>query len=322
VYYLLPGTAQDNLSTALALPGPAGSQMGAFLSQALESDLLPDEDALIDAVTRGDYKAGVVLSDEAIAAIEREAPIRVPVYLAPGASPDLRQAVNDIYTAGLNNLSFTSTARQINIDEQLVVLGPDMLGIQRPIALRDRMLPLLLLLVFSIELMGLANLISDEVEKGTVRALLVTPMSIGQFFISKTLMGVGMAFTQAIILVLAAGKLTVSPLVVAGTLLIGSFMLTGLAFVIASIARDLLSVLAWSTLFLLLLVLPGLGVVFPTMAAGWIRIIPSFYLVDSLHRAFNYSAGWADLVNNLLILSMSGLLLIALGSALLHRRFR
>ena len=322
VYFLLPGAAQDTVSTALVLPGEARARLGAFLSEVMESDLLATESELIDAVTRGDYVAGVVLADDLIAAMERREKVIVPVYLASGVSSDLRTAVEDIYTVGLNNIRFSGAARQVDIQENLTVLGADLLGIRRPISLRDRMLPLLLLLVFSVELMGIANLISEEVETGTVRALLVTPLGPTRFFAGKLVVGLGLAFVQVLIMVAAAGKLGSAPFIVLAVLLIGGVMVTGLAFLVASFTRSLMSVLAWSTLFLLLLILPGLSVVFPVMAAPWIRLIPSFYLVDSLHRIFNYGASWGDISTGLLFLFLSGLLLLTAGAGLLYRRLK
>ena len=322
VFYLLPGTVEDSVSTALALPNPTGQKMADFLGQVLESDVLPHEDALIDAVERGEYKAGLVLGDDVISAIQIGEKAQVTVYLTPGASPDLHQAVKDIYTVGLNSLCVLDASTAINIDEEIVVLGADYLGIMHPISMRDRMLPLFLLMVFSIELMGMANLISDEIEKNTVQALMVTPLSIGQFFLSKAMVGILMAFLQVFLMVAAAGKFMVAPLMITIILILASIMFTGLAFVIASLARDMLSVLAWSTLILLMLIVPGMGVVFPVMAADWVRAVPSFYVVDSLHRVLNFDAGWMDLSGNLIILTICGLLLLAGGVLLLRRRFR
>jgi ABC-2 type transport system permease protein len=322
LYYLLPAQPDDTLSIALVLPPGTSPELSAFLSDAFESELLDSQDELLQAVEDGDYQAGMVLTDEAIAAVTSGRPVSVPVYTAPGTTEELKQALVGIYTAGLNNVSFTSAEKQINIDDQVVVLGPDLLGINEPIALRDRMLPMLLMMVFSIELMGLANLISEEVIHGTAKALLVTPLRTTQFFSAKMLLGIGLAFIEVLLLVTAAGKLFVSPAILITALLVGSLLVTGVAFFIAAFATSFMSVMSWSVLFLLLLMLPGISIMFPTMVSGWIKAIPSFYLVDTLHRALNYGAGWADVSVNLLILFASGLVFLLLGGGLLRRRFQ
>jgi ABC-2 type transport system permease protein len=222
----------------------------------------------------------------------------------------------------MNNISFASSKTYINIQDNVTVLGPDLLGIGQPISLRDRMLPIMLMMIFSIELIGLANLISEEGERGTASALLVTPLRITSFFTAKMLLGIGMAFLEVLILAAATGKLFHSTLLLITTLTIGSLLITGIAFLIASFTRNFMSVLAWSTLILLLLSLPGVIVMFPTLSSNWIKLIPSFYLVDSLNRILNYQAGWGQVAMNLLILLAVGGISVGLGSMLLRRRFQ
>jgi ABC-2 type transport system permease protein len=322
LYYLLPSKPDDTITTAIAVPPGTSVEMGAFLSDAMDSDLLSSGETLKQAVENGDYQAGTVFTEDNLAALRAGSSVTMTVYSAPGTTPVFKQALVSLYTAGFDNLNLSSGETKINVNDQIVVLGPDLLGIGQPLALRDRMLPLLLMMVFSIELMGMANLISEEGTRGTARALLVTPLKLDQLFTAKVLLGLGLAFLEALLLITAVGKLTVAPAILSVTLATGSLMLTGLAFLIAALAGGTMSVLAWSVLFLLILMLPGLSVIFPTMASTWIKAIPSYYLVDSLHRALNYSAGWGDLRLNLMILLASGVLFLLLGAAVLRRRFQ
>ena len=322
LYYLLPAQPDESLSTALVLPADTSPKMSAFLSGAFESDLLDSPQELINAVETGDYSAGMVLTEAILSDLSTGQPVDVSVYTAPGMTAELKQALISLYSAGLNNVNYVSAEEQLKVNDHVIVLGPDLLDINEALGLRDRMLPMLLMMMFAIELMGLANLISEEVTRGTVKALLVTPLRVRQFFSAKMLMGVGLAFLEVLIIAAATGKLFVSPAIVVTALLIGSLLMTGVAFFVAAFARDFMSVMAWSVLFLLLLMLPGFNVMFPTMASAWIKIIPSYYLVETLHLALNYGAGWADVGINLLILFASGLVFLLLGSGLLRRRFQ
>ena len=322
VYYVMPAKPDDTLPVAVVLPGEAKTQYGKFLADAMEADLVASESVLVDAVKNGDYMAGLVLTDEAINSIKQGEEVSVQVYTAPGTTPELRQAFIDIFTVAMNSISFTSSKTLINIHDNVTVLGPDLLGIGQPISLRNRMLPIMLMMIFSIELIGLANLISEEGERGTASALLVTPLRISSFFLSKMLLGIGMAFVEVLILAAATGKLFHSTLLLIVTLLVGSLLITGVAFLIATFARNFMAVLAWSSLILLLLGLPGMTVMFPTLASNWIKLIPSYYLVDSLNRILNYQAGWGQVAQNLLILLAVGGASLGLGSMLLRRRFQ
>ena len=70
---------------------------------------------------------------------------------------------------------------------------------------RDRLRPLLAVLIVIFETFGLANLISEEVERGTIRALLVTPMTVKDLFIAKGIIGVGLAFIQGVLFLAIVG---------------------------------------------------------------------------------------------------------------------
>jgi ABC-2 type transport system permease protein len=322
IYYVMPAKPDDTLPIALVLPGEAKAQYGEFLVNAIEADMVDSESELLELVKNGDYQAGLVLTDEMINSISQGNEVSVPVYTAPGTTPELRQAFIDIFTVAMNNISFSSTSTRINIQDNVTVLGPDLLGIGQPISLRSRMLPIMLMMIFSIELIGMANLISEEGERGTASALLVTPLSLSQFFTSKMIISIGMAFVEVLILVTATGRLFDSPLLLIVALLIGSLMITGLAFLIATFARNFMAVLAWSTLILMLLSLPGVTVMFPTLASSWIKLIPSYYLVDTLNRVLNYQAGWGQIALSLITLLVCGVIAMGAGSILLRRRFQ
>jgi ABC-2 type transport system permease protein len=318
----MPNEMDDTIEIAAYLPTDVEPDIREFLINTLEAEALLSESALHTAVEKGDYPAGVVLTTETIESIRKGEPVIIEVYTAPGTSRELEQALKDIFTVGFNNLQLDTSTNKINVDDKVTVLGPDLLGIENPISLRDRILPLLIPIIFSIELIGLANLISEEIEKKTVHALLVTRLTTSQFFLSKTAMGIGLALIEVLVVILATGKITTSPGIIFIALLTGSLMITGVAFLVASIAKDLMSVLSWSSLFILILSLPGVSIMFPTMTGNWIKVIPSYYLTDVLNKTLNYGSGWQDAVLSLSILGVCGLVMLFGGSLLLNRRFQ
>lgn len=236
VFYLMPGAPDDTIAIAVYLSDDIHPETRQFLIDTLEAEPLPSENMLFSSVKNGDHQAGVVLTADTIDRISQSQPVELEIFTAPGTSMELEQALRDIFTVGFNNLQLDSGMNKINVDDNITVLGPDLLGIEESISLRDRMLPLLILTTFSIELMGLANLISEEIERKTVHALLVTPLTTNQFFFSKVIMGIGLALTEVFLIILATGKITTAPVIVFAALLTGSLMITGVAFLIASIA--------------------------------------------------------------------------------------
>ena len=60
---------------------------------------------------------------------------------------------------------------------------------------------------------------------------------------------------------------------------------------------------------------------FPGSITGWIKVIPSYYLVDTIHRVANFGSGWGDIWANLLILLAFTVVIMAAGILLLRRKF-
>jgi ABC-2 type transport system permease protein len=314
-YFLMPAVVDDGLAFAVYAPvlPPALAQQLAAEGVALHS--LPSEEALIAAVAGGDHQAGIVLPPdmtERIAAGDRP---QVRLYLAADLPPEFRE----VYQLFVRELAFLIGGDPLDIETREEVIGPDLAG--APIPPRDRMLPMFAVFVLMMETLGLASLITAEVESGTLRALLVTPMRVPDLFAGKGLVGVGLAFGQAVVLMAVLGGLARQPALVLATLLLGAVMVTGLAFLIASVARDMMSVLGWGVLMILLLAIPGLAVLLPGLVTGWARILPSYYLIDIMHRVMNFGAGWADVWPSLAVLAGYAVAFLALGAAVLRRRF-
>ena len=221
----------------------------------------------------------------------------------------------------LRELVYAQTGQPLAVEFAVqVVPGPDMTGRQIPV--RDRMRPLLAVFLVVFETFGMATLITEEIERRTIQALLVTPVSVKDLFAAKGITGITMAFGQAALFMAAVGGLADGPAIIILALFLAALLVTGVGFLIASLARDMMSVLAWGVLALVILVIPAMGVLFPGFITGWVKAIPSYYIVNTVDRVANYGSGWADIWPNLLILLAFDGALLAAGMAALRRRFQ
>jgi ABC-2 type transport system permease protein len=66
---------------------------------------------------------------------------------------------------------------------------------------------------------------------------------------------------------------------------------------------------------------PSVGVLFPGMLTGWAKLIPSYYLADTLHQVINFGAGWPQITHNLLRLLVWDVVLLWVGATVLKRKF-
>lgn len=320
IYFLLPTEAQSNFELAVFIEDPATTAIDEQFSELFDYTLFESEAALRQALEEeGTYVVGMVISADATAAIARGEATTIDAFYAPGIPAETRQVYDDLLLVAANAANPAAAANFLRLEETSITLGDDIYD--EAITVRDRIVPMLLLFILGVEVLGLATLIMRDVENGTARALITGPVRLPQFFASKAIMGMSLALVQLIILVAITGKLGTSPLLVLVTLLLGSFLIVGFGFIIAAIARDNMSVLAWGMLLIIVFVIPAITIMLPGLASGWIEVIPSFFLVDTLHRVLNFGAGWSDVGPNLLLLLTTGAAAMLVGAAALRRRF-
>jgi hypothetical protein len=282
---------------------------------ALESD-----EALQKAVIDSEYVAGIVLTGDAINGIARGQTTAITVYFASDAPQEVVNALRTVLRLAFNELSYTLGGNPLRLELREQIVGPDMTGQQ--LAVRNRLLPLLAVMLLVLEMMGLGSLIAEERSAGTLNALLITPLNVPGLFAGKAVVGILLAFTQASLLMALTGSLRWEPLLILTTLLLGGLVVTGLAFLIASASRGFMTVMAWSILVVIIMLIPSYGVVFPGAVTSWARIIPSYYMFDTIHQVVNFGASWGAVGTNLLTLLVMGIVFMAAGVFVMERKLR
>jgi ABC-2 type transport system permease protein len=316
IYFVMPRQVDEDFSLGMYAPvlPPAFSQL--TQQPGTDIEFFQTEDDMKQSILDGKYQAGIALPANIMEIWDSGGKPDITIYYASTAPPEVAEAVKTL----VEELSFNQAGQALsfNVDEE--VLGPDMLGEQ--VALRDRMRPLWAVLILLLETMTLASLITVEIEQGTARALLVTPMSTSDLFTAKAVLGVSMAFFQAVLFMAIVGGFNLQPLIILAALMLGSFFVMGAGFLLASLARNVQAVTGWGVLVLIVLVIPGFGAVIPGLISDWARVIPSYYLVDTVNRAANYGAGWGEVWPNMAILAGITVALIWAGLLVLRRRYQ
>jgi ABC-2 type transport system permease protein len=315
IYFVLPDTVSETLKIGVYGPGlpPVFEQLP---EEGLEVTVVNSEEKLKDNVADGDYIAGIVLPEDLLNKLNSGDQSEIRLYLTPDAPEEIETAMKTL----VNEMAYLITGETLNVDITQEVLGQDLLG--TPVPPRDRMRPLLAVMIIFMEMLGLANLLTEEVERRTAQALLVTPATVIDVFTAKSIAGIGLAFVQAVLVMIIVGGMNINPILILVALLLGAVLVTGLSFLISAFAKDFLSVLAWSVPFLVILFIPALGVLIPGAITGWVKIIPSYYLVDTIHRVANYGSGWGDVWGSLMILLGFAAVIIAAGILVLRRKLQ
>lgn len=315
IYFIMPQAVNENLEIGLYAPVmlPAFEQMQ---GEGLEIERVESEELLKEGVTEGQYVAGIVLPADIMEGFVSGQKPKISVYFASDVPEEIKDAVEVL----IRELAYQQAGQVLTIEITAEIIGPDMLGMQIPP--RDRMRPLFAILLIMTETFGLANLISEEIERRTINALLVTPVSVKDLFFAKGIIGVSLAFVQAALLMAIIGGMSQQPLIILTALLLGAVLVTGIGFIIGALGKDMMSVMAWGMVALIPLFIPSFGIMFPGIATGWVKVIPSYYLVDTVHRVANFGAGWGDVWYNLVVLLGADLALAWIGIMALGRKLR
>ncbi|MGD2159271.1 MAG: ABC transporter permease [Anaerolineales bacterium] len=317
IYYLMPSSVDEVVEFGyLGPPLPPSIMEEMEREEGLILHQVSSQEALAQAVSGGLYDLGIALPSDLSAQLGAGERPQGWVYFPSDFPSELKEA----YTILIQELVFTMSGQTLNIEFNEVILGRDLAGMQIPV--RERLLPLIAVFALVMETMGLASLISAEIEGRTLQALLVTPMRVEGLFLGKGIAGVGLSAFQAALLMAVTGGLSQQPALILTTLLLAGLLVTGIGFLLASWGKDLMSVMGWGVFAILILSIPAIGVIFPGTLTGWVKVIPSYYLVDTIYQAANFNQGWEANWDNLLILLAYAAAILGLGIIVLRRKFQ
>jgi ABC-type multidrug transport system permease subunit len=105
-------------------------------------------------------------------------------------------------------------------------------------------------------------------------------------------------------------------------LFVGSIFTISVGFLIGSLAKDIMSVIAWGALFFIILAIPSMNVMAPGSLTGWVKLIPSSFLEESLNSVINFGTRFGGIYSSLLVLLGSSIVLFIVSTFALRRRFQ
>jgi len=243
----------------------------------------------------------------------------VTVYVEGSVPVEIRTAM-----AGLvRELAFGAAGRPLPVEmpsQLFVVLGEDRAGNQE--SPREGLRPVFVFMVLMMELFAMAALIAKEIQERTVLAVLVTPARVSDVLAAKGIAGALSGLVQVVIVLAAINSLWPHPGLIITLLLLGSVMVAGTAMLAGSAGRDFMSTLFWGMLCMVPLLIPAMAALFPGTASAWIRVLPSYPLVQGLVDVQLRGAGWAETLPQLGLLAAWCAALFAAGWLVLRRKVR
>jgi ABC-2 type transport system permease protein len=176
------------------------------------------------------------------------------------------------------------------------------------------------IIILMIEALALAGLVASEIESRTVSALLVTPASTFDVLAAKSVTGVILGVSQALVFLLATWSFGSAPVLVAAIVLLAAVMMSALGMITGAAGKDFMGTLFLGTAFLVPLIIPALSMILPGRPSLWVRALPSYGIVKSMVDVVGYGRGLPDVAPLLGVAALWTVALFALSVAILKRR--
>ena len=170
---------------------------------------------------------------------------------------------------------------------------------------------LLLFLVMSVTMVGVfvvPNLLVEEKEKGTLKAMLVSPASYADVVVGKGAAGLFYALTVSIVLLILNNGFSGNiPLVMAAVVL-GSVLLVQIGLLMGAVFRSVGQVNTWSSIIMLALLMPAMLASnlfpLPPVVDAIMHLLPTYYMADAITAGLANQATWQQAALDLAALTI------------------
>lgn len=308
LFFIMPKNVNDKISLAMFVNGPFDKAFSSLEREDINIVKANSLDELKKLVTDKSVLAGYEFN------INSETKsVDVKIYTLSSVEPELKDAL--VYIA--KEMIYTQLGYGLSIKSENKILGEDLAGKQIPP--QKRIIPVFAFFIIVTETLGIANLIADEIERKTIYALLVTKATIRDIFLGKSIAGLLTTLVPSLLFIIVTVKFShfFSIFLI---LLLGSLFSISIGFLIGSIGKDIMSVIAWGALILIVLLLPSFNVMAPGSLTSWVKIIPAYYFIVPLHRVINFSEPLSNLTLDMLILFAETVVFFIASFAILRRR--
>ncbi len=234
---------------------------------------------------------------------------------------------SDVTTAQITSSTISGIidqkSRELAGSHELISIRQDVAENVKDFKYVDFMVPGVLAMVLMFGgLMGFSEMVAVRREKGILRRVKVSPVSLPRFLGSGMTTVTVMALIQALVLILVGWlvfrvRINGSYLYIAATVIIGSLSFVALGFMISSLTKTSKGVLlAGNAISMPMMFLSGVFFSvarMPTALKVIARCLPLYYLGDALREVMINAASLADIWLDLLVLAGMGLICFAVA---------
>ena len=205
IFWVLPSTVDETIEVGVYAPGmeavlgsldPENGKGLGFIDFGSAEEL----HAAVQGGGEQRVSMGIIFPAGFLASVGEGRPAVVTLLVDGSVAAETRVALSSY----VREIAFAVAGDDLPVTQlaqETIILGDDRAGDQTP--LRERVRPLLAFFILLVESFALASLVGSEIQQRTVTAILVTPARTGDVLAAKGITGTALAFTQAVIMLLA-----------------------------------------------------------------------------------------------------------------------
>jgi ABC-2 type transport system permease protein len=278
--------------------------------EGIDLALLDDTDELKAQVEADDLDAGLVL------------PAGFDEQVRSGIRPALEFYVGGESLASNRIILAVTTidlVREIEgtpspVEVEVVALGDAGLPID------VRLVPFIMMYALVVAAVFLpAFSIADEREKGTLNALIVTPVKLTEVITAKGILGVTLALAMTVFTLFLNNALGADPLALLVVLLLGSMLCVEIGLIFGAVSKDVTAVFALIKGTGILLIGPTVFYIWPDWPQWIAKLFPTYWVINPIFEVSLNNAGLGDVWVELLI-ALGVIVLLAVAVIALTRR--
>lgn len=183
----------------------------------------------------------------------------------------------------------------------------------------ERLLPFLVLMAIILGgSMVPATSLVEEKARGTLKALTVTPLSLGELFVAKGLLGFLLSLLMGVATLMLNNAFGSRPGLLILSLALGAVMAAAFGILLGAFIRDINTLFATIKGLGILLYAPALVYLFPEIPAWIGRLFPTYYMIQPVIEIAQEGAGWAEVAPELAILALLNVVLLGVIAVVIH----
>ena len=298
----------------LGVSSPSQSVIFSNLSSLEGLEVISAEETeLLEMLDNGDVDAGLFLSDSFEDSVRSDGRPVLRYFSSAKGSPANSAVLLLLVMDELRTLENRQNPFSV------AVIAPDR-GDELPLS--ERMVPSMILVVMIVSgIFTPAFMLVEETEKGTLLAVLATPVALGEVLLSKALVGFCLAMPISLFTLVLNGVTGFDLTALLVCFAVGTAVCNCIGLIYGTLARDSRSLYTMVKSLNIILAAPVMFYLFPGWP-GWVaKLFPTYWFMDPVYRVTMHNATLPDVLGDLGIAVVTAILL-AFAAASLGRRMQ